>query len=113
MFGMGWGEIAFIGIVALVLVGPNKLPTAAASAGRWVRDFRQMLESARADVVKSAGIDEETLNSIADLHPKRIASSLLGGETFGLDDDAPAKPRVAPRVSTAPRGSGGLDPDAT
>ena len=115
MLGMGWGEILFIAIVAMVLVGPNKLPQAASQAGRWIKDLRAMLESARADVVRSAGIDEETLSSIADLHPKRIASTLLAGESFGLNDEpvAAAQPRVTPTISTAPRGSGGLDPDAT
>jgi sec-independent protein translocase protein TatB len=118
MFGLAWPEILFIAVVAIVLVGPNKLPTAAAQAGRWVREMRQMLDAARADVVRSAGIDEETLSSLADLHPKRIASSLLAGESLsGLDaEPAEATPptRVIPNVTASPRTStGSLDPDAT
>ena len=118
MFGLQWSEILFIAVVAVVLVGPNKLPSAAAQAARWFKELRQMLDAARADVVRSAGIDEDTLSSIADLHPKRLAATLLGGESLGsmLGTDEPAAaltPRVRPDVSTAPRGVGGLDPDAT
>jgi sec-independent protein translocase protein TatB len=118
MLGLQWGEILFIAIIAIVLVGPNKLPTAAAQAGRWLRDMRQMLDSAKADVVRSAGIDEDSLSSLADLHPRRIASSLLAGESFdGLLNDpneatSPAA-QTTPNVASTPRGSGGLDPDAT
>jgi sec-independent protein translocase protein TatB len=118
MFGLQWGEILFIAVIAIVLVGPNKLPSAAAQAGRWMREMRTMLDSAKADVVRSAGIDEDALSSLADLHPRRIASSLLAGESLdGLRGNPaeadPAAARVTPNVAAAPRGVGGLDPDAT
>jgi sec-independent protein translocase protein TatB len=115
MFGLGWGEILFIAVIAMILVGPNKLPGAAAQAAKWINEFRQLLENAKNDVVRSAGIDESTLSSISDLHPKKLASSLLAGESLGLNDDpTPSTPnRVVPNVTSAPRSAGGLDPDAT
>jgi TatA/E family protein of Tat protein translocase len=40
MFGMGWPEIALIGVVAIIVFGPDKLPDLAKQAGRFVRTVR-------------------------------------------------------------------------
>jgi sec-independent protein translocase protein TatB len=40
MFGLGMGEIVIIAIVALLFLGPDKLPTAAKSIGKTIRGFR-------------------------------------------------------------------------
>ena len=41
MFGMGMGELLLILVVALLVVGPDKLPNAARAIGKGIRDFRQ------------------------------------------------------------------------
>jgi sec-independent protein translocase protein TatB len=41
MFGMGMGELLLILVVALLVVGPDKLPQAAKAIGRGIRDFRR------------------------------------------------------------------------
>ena len=41
MFGLGMWEIAIIAIVALLVVGPDKLPDAAKKLSRGIRDIRQ------------------------------------------------------------------------
>jgi sec-independent protein translocase protein TatB len=41
MFGMGMGELLLILVVALLVVGPDKLPTAARAIGKGIRDFRK------------------------------------------------------------------------
>jgi len=40
MFGLGMGEIVIIAIVALLFLGPDKLPTAAKAIGKTIRGFR-------------------------------------------------------------------------
>ena len=42
--GMGWPEIALIGVVAIVVFGPDKLPDLAKQAGRMVRKLRDFQE---------------------------------------------------------------------
>lgn len=51
MFDIGFGELVLIFLVALVVLGPERLPTAAAAMGRFVgrargylRGFMQQLE---------------------------------------------------------------------
>jgi sec-independent protein translocase protein TatB len=58
MFGVDFSEIALIFLIALVVLGPAKLPQVAATIGRWVgrarvmaRQFREQLEQ-EADQIK-------------------------------------------------------------
>lgn len=41
MFGLGAGEILIIGVLALVFLGPKKLPELARSLGRSVKEFQK------------------------------------------------------------------------
>lgn len=41
MFGMGMGEILLIAVVALLFLGPEKLPDAAKTISKGIRDFRK------------------------------------------------------------------------
>jgi sec-independent protein translocase protein TatB len=40
MFDFAWSELALIGVVALVVIGPKDLPRAMRTAGFWVRKAR-------------------------------------------------------------------------
>ncbi len=42
MFGLGWGEMVVIGIVALIAIGPKELPTVLRSLGHWIGKIRRM-----------------------------------------------------------------------
>ncbi len=41
MFGLGMGEIVIILVLALILLGPTKLPEAAKQLGKGLREFRK------------------------------------------------------------------------
>ena len=41
MFGLGFGEILIILVLALVLLGPKRLPDAAKQLGKAMRDFQR------------------------------------------------------------------------
>jgi TatA/E family protein of Tat protein translocase len=41
MFGLGMGELLIILAIALILLGPKKLPDIAASLGKAIRSFRK------------------------------------------------------------------------
>jgi sec-independent protein translocase protein TatA len=47
IFGIGLGELLIIAVVALVILGPDRLPEAFRSLGKGVADFRRALEPAR------------------------------------------------------------------
>ena len=65
MFDIGIGEILALGVIGLLVFGPERLPRAAADAGKWIRQIRAMAISARKDLTDSAGIDmTETMDSV-------------------------------------------------
>jgi TatA/E family protein of Tat protein translocase len=41
MFGLGGGELLLLGIIALVFIGPKKLPELAKGLGRGIREFQK------------------------------------------------------------------------
>ena len=58
MFDIGFGEIALVGIVALLVVGPKKLPEIARTAGKWIGKTRRMIDSVKADIDREFKTDE-------------------------------------------------------
>lgn len=47
IFGIGLPELLLIGVIALVVLGPDRLPDAARTLGKAIYDFRRALEPAR------------------------------------------------------------------
>lgn len=43
MFGLGWPEIAIIGLVAIVIFGPKKIPELGSALGKTLRGFKEEL----------------------------------------------------------------------
>lgn len=41
MFGLGAGELLVIGVIALIFIGPKKLPELAKGLGRGIREFQK------------------------------------------------------------------------
>ncbi len=61
MFDVGFWELAIIGVVALVIVGPDRLPGLARTAGLWVGKGRRMLADVKRDIdreIKASEMDD-------------------------------------------------------
>jgi sec-independent protein translocase protein TatB len=50
MFDVGFSELLIIAVVALLVLGPERLPHAARLAGVWVRRARAQWESVRSEL---------------------------------------------------------------
>jgi len=50
MFDIGFWEVAFIGLLALLILGPQRLPEAARSAGQWVGKLRAFISNIKQDL---------------------------------------------------------------
>jgi len=50
MFDIGFIELVLIGVVGLVVIGPERLPGVASKLGRWVGRTRQFIGSVKSDI---------------------------------------------------------------
>ena len=67
MFGMGWSEIILIGIVGVLVFGPDKLPEFARQSARLMRTVRRMAQDAKDDLGRELGHD---LSGLAVARPR-------------------------------------------
>lgn len=58
MFDIGFAEILIVAIVALVVLGPEKLPTAIRTVGLWVGRIRRTVGSIQAEISQELKLDE-------------------------------------------------------
>jgi sec-independent protein translocase protein TatB len=73
---IGAGEFIALAILALIILGPEKLPRYAAEAARVLRRVRQMANEARADVRRELGPEFDDL-SLGDLNPRSMVRKHL------------------------------------
>lgn len=58
MFDIGFWEIFLIMVLALLVIGPERLPGAARTAGYWVGRARRFVEGVKSDVEQEFDITE-------------------------------------------------------
>ena len=57
MFDVGFSELLIIAVVALIVLGPERLPHAARFAGLWVRRARAQWHSVRAELERELEVE--------------------------------------------------------
>src|SRR5437763_12064204 len=90
MFGLGMGELIVILAIALIFLGPKRLPDVATSLGKAIRSFRK----ATRDLTDQLEIDDDVKQPLRELQS-------------ALRDEPPPsllKPRSAPAGTTAQAG---------
>lgn len=83
MFDIGFSELLVIAVVALLVLGPERLPKAARFAGLWVRKARAQWYSVKSEFEREMASDElkrSVGNPLGDLR------SALGEARKDLDD---------------------------
>ena len=64
MFDIGFSELIVIGIVALVVIGPERLPKVARTAGLLLGRLQRYVSDVKADINREMQLDElKTLRS--------------------------------------------------
>ena len=68
MFDMGFQEIVLIGVIALIVIGPERLPSVARSIGLWVGKMQRFVAGVKSDIASELQTDElrSMLNSQED-----------------------------------------------
>jgi len=58
MFDMGFWEVVLIFVILLIVVGPERLPKLARTAGLWLGKARTMVSSVRSEIEQELRVEE-------------------------------------------------------
>ncbi len=116
MFGISFSELMLVGLVALLVLGPERLPGAARTAGLWVGRLKRSFNSIKQEVEREIGADDirRQLHNEHIVAMEQEARKILGPmpyETAAAAEPAPAPhSQVAPSVNPQPTPSEGPAP---
>jgi len=118
MFDFSFGELALLAVIALLVVGPEKLPDLARSVGRWYGYLRRTAQNVRSEVEQQLLLEEmrkeasqlkdlatEPLQETKKLH-EGLHEFLLAESPKAIDDtDAEPMPKAADPTNKTPLAS--------
>jgi sec-independent protein translocase protein TatB len=79
---LNFAKLLVLGVVALLVFGPDRLPSIAAQAGRALRELRRMAEGAKSELQENLGPEFSNFD-LADLNPKTFVRKHLVDELTG------------------------------
>jgi sec-independent protein translocase protein TatB len=79
---LNFTKLLVLGVIALVVFGPDRLPGLAAQAGRALRELRKMAEGAKSELQENLGPEFSQLD-LTDLNPKTFVRKHLLDELTG------------------------------
>ena len=121
MFDIGFSELFLTGVVALVVLGPERLPKAARFAGLWVRRARAQWYSVKGELERELAAEElqrslrETRETAKDIETRvrdteamarrefeRMQAQMAGHDPdIAATDDGTDAPEALPAPATA------------
>ncbi len=116
MFGLSFTEVLIIAVLALILLGPDQLPTAARTAGKWMREFRRATEDLKDQIETELTLDERkarpslvppvpamTVPPAAEAPPVATAQNVPGLEAALVEPPAPEAPATSEAAPERPQ----------
>lgn len=118
IFGIGLPELMVIIVVALIVVGPDRLPETARTIGKGVADLRRALEPARSawaevskEITAVTQIPAEVTGNPWTVHPIADGLSLEERERFFATGEIPTWKRQELAKLDAVHSNGSIDSD--
>ncbi len=115
MFGMGFTEILLIAVIAILFLGPDKLPSTMVEIAKFFRSVKNTIGSVKESLEEEMSVTgikqealaykEELLKASEGLHKATNVQETLGAEIDNIlnDDDEPAKKEIeAPKTKKIP-----------
>ncbi|MEI6744427.1 MAG: Sec-independent protein translocase protein TatB [Methylococcaceae bacterium] len=79
MFDVGFSELVMVGLVSLLVIGPERLPKVARVAGFWIGKIQQMIANVKVEISQ-------------ELHAEEIRQLLKENETMAYLNDEKKPP---------------------
>ena len=101
MFGISFTELLLVGLVALLVLGPERLPGAARTAGLWVGRLKRSFNAIKQEVEREIGADEIRRQ----LHNEHIMSLEQEARKILSPNQEPANPAPVVQPPAPPTAS--------
>lgn len=89
MFDIGFQELVIIFIVALLVFGPEKLPEAGRTLGKWIIEIRKGIHNAKSQIESEISeIDKKNEADMSGLHEKKESSNNKENNKNEIEDKA-------------------------
>lgn len=111
MFDIGFSELVAIGLIALIVLGPKRLPEVARTAGRWMGQLRRFIADVKQDIDRE--VNSEDLAELRKLKlelndTRRMMQNTSGELVKGFTEitPEPSSPTIhSPETSALPHTS--------
>jgi sec-independent protein translocase protein TatB len=108
VFDIAFSELIVIGLIALIVLGPKRLPEIARAAGRWSARIRRFIEDAKRDV--SFEMHKDELAELRQVQQqltgtKQLFENTAGNAFAGLGEIRPPAPTPDYLVKAMPEAS--------
>jgi Tat protein translocase TatB subunit len=91
IFGIGLPEILMIAVIALIVLGPERLPEAARAAGKAISDLRKAVEPARSAWTELSSEITSVADVVTPAKRATIKAARPGVKTTAIPTDNPWK----------------------
>lgn len=105
MFDIAFSELVVIGLIALVVLGPNRLQQAARTAGRWMARVRRFVDDVKRDMdaeMRRGELDELRNVQQQLVETKQIIEQGATGALAGLASIQHSEPAADPVLAPRP-----------
>jgi sec-independent protein translocase protein TatB len=85
MFDVGFSELVMVGLVALLVIGPERLPKVARIAGFWLGKTRSMITSVKAEIKQELHVEEMRQLVQQQLIADELQKTVNGSEAAIMD----------------------------
>ena len=90
MFDIGFWELGIIAVVALLVIGPERLPSVARAAGKWIGTAKRFVNNVQADINTEFNKADELKRLLEEQSELKSVHEIL--ETNVSPDDTERKP---------------------
>lgn len=95
MFDIGFTELLMLAIIGMVVIGPERLPTAARSIGRTLGQLRRYMTNLQNQIEQEVKLDELNKKIMAeDREPMKSADREVPPNHRNQDAEVPSEPPV-------------------
>ncbi|KAF1029762.1 MAG: Sec-independent protein translocase protein TatB [Pseudomonas sp.] len=104
MFGISFSELLLVGLVALLVLGPERLPGAARTAGLWIGRLKRSFNAIKQEVEREIGADEirRQLHNEHILSLEQEARKILAPEETAKPAEPLPEHSIAPVATAQP-----------